>query len=421
MRLLCLFSCVHGLWQPEQARPYLKRAAHSSAKRVVPLWAAETRNQHRNELQEWDVTSVASLYVSPAPREEVTVRERDGRILPIPQQRRYRSRDWLRNLAGIPSSKTLLRIRSPVVGMTCWGLIVGLLHERWEMGLGFTFLHGLMGSTLSLLLTFRTNAAYHRYWEGRTEWQKVVDRARDLARLTAVYADCLGAARHTRVRGLVASFPLALEYHLQGRKSAREAIASAYVQDIALRRDATVLPNAQRRLARHYATKAASLDRRPDDVVFETETSDYNDLLLSVPGANDAAQGEYEDDDDDEANFAAGLGDCANRPLFIANALAAEFRDVPNSDDGTFGNRERAQLIGTVNSLATAVGACERLIMTPVPLMYARHTSRILSLWCLTLPFVIAPALGVFLTPVALALVSWALFGIQVRGISLYR
>jgi predicted membrane chloride channel (bestrophin family) len=62
-----------------------------------------------------------------------------------------------------------------------------------------------------------------------------------------------------------------------------------------------------------------------------------------------------------------------------------------------------------------AIGACERLVQTPVPLTYARHTSRFLSIWCLTLPLALVGDFGFYTVPV-MAVVTWALFGIQEIG-----
>jgi putative membrane protein len=45
----------------------------------------------------------------------------------------------------------------------------------------------LIGAALGLLLVFRTNASYDRYWEGRKKLGMVVNRSRDLARQIASY------------------------------------------------------------------------------------------------------------------------------------------------------------------------------------------------------------------------------------------
>jgi putative membrane protein len=42
--------------------------------------------------------------------------------------------------------------------------------------------HGLVGVALGLLLVFRTNASYDRFWEGRKQWGGIVNETRNLAR-----------------------------------------------------------------------------------------------------------------------------------------------------------------------------------------------------------------------------------------------
>jgi putative membrane protein len=51
----------------------------------------------------------------------------------------------------------------------------------------------------------------------------------------------------------------------------------------------------------------------------------------------------------------------------------------------------------------------ERILLTPVPASYSRHTSRFLSLYTLTLPFVLVHQLEIFTAPV-LGIVCWGLF-----------
>jgi putative membrane protein len=45
--------------------------------------------------------------------------------------------------------------------------------------------HSLIGFSLGLLLVFRTNASYERFWEGRKLWGSMVNESRNLARVSA--------------------------------------------------------------------------------------------------------------------------------------------------------------------------------------------------------------------------------------------
>lgn len=47
--------------------------------------------------------------------------------------------------------------------------------------------HSLIGTALSLLLVFRTNSSYDRFWEGRKQWGGIVNESRNLARQASVW------------------------------------------------------------------------------------------------------------------------------------------------------------------------------------------------------------------------------------------
>src|SRR5690606_10363782 len=42
-------------------------------------------------------------------------------------------------------------------------------------------MHSLLGFVISMLLVFRTNTAYDRWWEGRKQWGELVNASRNLA------------------------------------------------------------------------------------------------------------------------------------------------------------------------------------------------------------------------------------------------
>jgi putative membrane protein len=77
--------------------------------------------------------------------------------------------------------------------------------------------HTLIGVALGLLIVFRNNCSYDRYWEGRKLWGGIVNASRNLVREAAAFVgDATGLA------GLVAAYPLALKQHLRGLKDLDE-------------------------------------------------------------------------------------------------------------------------------------------------------------------------------------------------------
>jgi predicted membrane chloride channel (bestrophin family) len=49
--------------------------------------------------------------------------------------------------------------------------------------------------------------------------------------------------------------------------------------------------------------------------------------------------------------------------------------------------RRRCCLDTNITALGDALGGCERIFKTPIPLSYTRHTSRVLIIWLAVLPF----------------------------------
>jgi putative membrane protein len=74
--------------------------------------------------------------------------------------------------------------------------------------------HTMIGVALGLLLVFRTNASFDRWWEGRKLFGFLVNRTRDVARQLAGYASATEAGRATVtqiVRWLELFFALVLQ------------------------------------------------------------------------------------------------------------------------------------------------------------------------------------------------------------------
>ena len=113
------------------------------------------------------------------------------------------------------------------------------------------------------------------------------------------------------------------------------------------------------------------------------------------------------------------MEECAraqNRPLWVCDRLAKELHSVP--DSATFTARERLSLLSMVHKLSQAIGACERIHQTVVPLNYARHALRSLTMWLISLPFAVVRDLGLMTGPV-LFVISWMLFGVYEIGYSI--
>ncbi|MEN9216217.1 MAG: bestrophin family ion channel [Gloeomargarita sp. HHBFW_bins_162] len=78
---------------------------------------------------------------------------------------------------------------------------------------------------LGLLLVFRTNSSYDRYWEGRKAWGQVVIAIRNLARTIQVSIPVLNEQEwqaKKRAFQLLIAFPIAMKLHLRAEPDNQE-------------------------------------------------------------------------------------------------------------------------------------------------------------------------------------------------------
>src|SRR3954449_10683216 len=98
----------------------------------------------------------------------------------------YQKRHWTSHLLDIGGSM-LLEILGRVLACVLWAAVVVSTHHLYaELAVSPT-VHTLVGAALALLLVFRTNASYDRFWEGRRHWGSIINDARDLAREACVF------------------------------------------------------------------------------------------------------------------------------------------------------------------------------------------------------------------------------------------
>jgi len=78
----------------------------------------------------------------------------------------------------------------------------------------------------------------------------------------------------------------------------------------------------------------------------------------------------------------------------------------------------RIRLDENLTFFEDAVGACERLLKTPIPISYTRHTSRFMFIWLTALPLALWPACGWGTAPLAVV-ISFLLLGIEEIGVQI--
>jgi ion channel-forming bestrophin family protein len=132
--------------------------------------------------------------------------------------------------------RILFRLRGSVIPsilprvLLCAGfaLVIALLHA-WGRQVALPVLGTLVPSiVLGLLLVFRTNTAYERFWEGRKLWGALVNTTRNLARqiwVSIEETDPSDRERKIVTLRLLVAYALCVKLHLRGHRPDEELAA----------------------------------------------------------------------------------------------------------------------------------------------------------------------------------------------------
>ena len=237
-----------------------------------------------------------------------------------------------------------------LVGRTLFVALVGVAAAYAYQQHSFkipAITHTLIGLALGLLLVFRTNASYDRFWEGRKLLGSMVNRTRDFARQLAAFLPDPDEVTTARMRAARRYVVLFYALGMQGLRGERD-------------------------LAPLKALVA------PGDTAWL------------------------------EASKARG-------PVALARA-SRELQSLRT--EGKLTEIQVMLLDGNLTSLMDSLGACERIVRTPIPLAYAQHIKILVLLFCATIPFAMVDAMK-WATPVASGILAYALFGIDEIGVEI--
>lgn len=252
----------------------------------------------------------------------------------------YDNRSWTSVLFRLKGS-VLPRLFPRIAAIAGVGVGAALLFEATAFKVS-PLAHTLIGAALGLLLVFRTNASYDRFWEGRKLLGMIVNRARDFTRQVATYVDDADARAVVR----------------------RRTVAMAALIHQMLRR--------------------------------ETDLGALGDKIT--------------------ADERAALEPLRARQIVMATWISARLRGL--ADDGKLGEQRLYAMDQNLTSIIDQLGGAERIMKTPVPFAYAQHIRTFVSFFCLTVPFAMVDTMRWY-TPLAAALLAFALFGIEEIGIEI--
>ncbi|MBN3874885.1 bestrophin family protein [Nostoc sp. JL33] len=253
---------------------------------------------------------------------------------------------WLRIKLQLKGS-VLKAIYKHILWCGAFGFLISLLYH-FKVPVSQPILGSVIPSiVLGLLLVFRTNTAYERFWEGRKCWGSLVNNIRNLARQIWVSIDEISPEdkdNKITALNLLVAFAVTTKLHLRGEAVNRE------LEDL--------MPSSKYR-------KLKIMNNPPIEVAF-----------------------------------------------WIGDYLQQQYhRNCLNSYQLT-------SMQELLNNLVDNLGACERILKTPMPLAYSIHLKQLLLLYCFLFPFQIVESLG-WWTGLIAAFVGFTVFGIEAIGLEI--
>lgn len=265
--------------------------------------------------------------------------------------KRHRTVDrYTKNIMTMPSSRIIWGLAEPLAWLLTASTAVCAYETTLEAGLLQGWLpmllpspqpHMLTSFAVSLLLVFRTNQSYDRWWEARKVWGGILNRVRDITTQSVVFfPDSESELRQACGRWTIA-FARSLHAHLQDGVDIRQTLRNVLSPS-----ELDMLCGSQHRVVKSLSVLS--------EVVKQTPLNPIQQQMMQT----------------------------------------------------------------NIQFFYDALGMCERIYRTPLPLTYTRHTSRFLIIWLSTLPLAEWSTFGWATIPITL-LIGVLLLGIDEIGVQI--
>lgn len=148
----------------------------------------------------------------------------------------YNPKVWFTFIFRIHKADTVRKLAPMFLALSVYSALIAFLElELLELSPNsdlkqITVVHSLLGFVISMLLVFRTNTAYDRWWEGRKQWGSLVNNSRNLAiKLNAILPASNTASREF-FRIMIPNYAFGLKNHLRAVYNTEELEGNPKIQ-----------------------------------------------------------------------------------------------------------------------------------------------------------------------------------------------
>lgn len=192
----------------------------------------------------------------------------------------YNTKDWFTFIFRFHKADTFRQLFPIMLAIGAYSAVIGWLEvEHWQLTdqsyiKNITIMHNMLGFVISLLLVFRTNTAYDRWWEGRKLWGSLVNNSRNLAiKLSAMLAEENDRAYF---RKLIPGYASTLHKHLNNNATSQQLFDDIVPDtDSHLHQPNQLAKMMYQKVADLYASKKISGDQL---IVINAEIQSFTDI-----------------------------------------------------------------------------------------------------------------------------------------------
>lgn len=136
----------------------------------------------------------------------------------------YNPKEWFAFIFNFHKADTFRKLFPLMLGIAAYSWLVAFLEmEYWNLSennyiRNIPIMHNLLGFAISMLLVFRTNTAYDRWWEGRKLWGSLVNNSRNLAIKLSAFVPQNETAQRSFFARIIPAFAFSLHNHLHSEK-----------------------------------------------------------------------------------------------------------------------------------------------------------------------------------------------------------
>lgn len=149
----------------------------------------------------------------------------------------YNTKDWFSFIFRFHKADTFRKLFPLIVGICIYsGIIAWLELYVWQLSeknyvRNLPVMHTLLGFAISMLLVFRTNTAYDRWWEARKLWGALVNNSRNFAMKLQSMLPVDDKWNRSFFRKIIPAFAYALHQHLHKEETRVELFESEEHKD----------------------------------------------------------------------------------------------------------------------------------------------------------------------------------------------